>query len=87
MWAEQRKKLGPVSELSRLALRLDELAVDQNLGDLHCVQRGALAEVVADHPEHQPVVDRRVFADAADVGGVFAERNETPISGLPEIGT
>ena len=58
--------------LRRLPLRLDQLAIDQNLGDLHGVERGALAKVVGDHPQHQAVLDRRVLADAADIGRVLA---------------
>ena len=58
----------------RLPLGLDQLAVDQALGDLDGVERRALAQVVGHAPEHEPVVDRRVFADAADVGRVLAGR-------------
>ena len=43
----------------RLALGLDQLAVDQALGDLDGVERRALAQVVGHAPERQPVLDRR----------------------------
>jgi hypothetical protein len=38
----------------------------EQLGDLHRVRGGALAEVVADAPERQAVGAGEVFADAAD---------------------
>src|SRR3546814_1974076 len=40
--------------------------------DLHGVQRGALAQVVGDHPDRQAMFHRRIAADAADVDGVLA---------------
>src|SRR6267378_8125791 len=58
--------------LRRLLLGLDQLAVDQALGDLDGVERGALAQVVGDDPQHEAVLDRRVLADAADIGRVLA---------------
>jgi putative hydrolase of the HAD superfamily len=54
--------------------RLDQLAVDQHLGDLHGVERGALAQIVRDAPEGEAVLDRGVLADARDEGGVLAGR-------------
>src|SRR6185312_16933265 len=60
--------------LRRLFLGLDQLAVDQRLGDLDGVERGALAQIVGHHPQRQAVVDGGVLADAADVGGVLADR-------------
>ena len=39
---------------------------DEQLGDLHRVRRGALAQVVAHTPERKAVVARQVLADAAD---------------------
>src|SRR6202023_3950822 len=56
----------------RLAFGLDQLAVDQALGDLHRVERGALAQVVGYDPQHQAAVDCRILAHAADVGRVLA---------------
>ena len=49
----------------RLSRLLQMLAAEQ-LGDLDRVQRRALAEVVADDPQAEAVLDRRVLADAAD---------------------
>ena len=46
----------------------------EQLGDLDRVERRALAEIVADDPQRQAVVDRRILADAADVGRIFADR-------------
>src|SRR5436853_1797448 len=56
----------------RLPLRLDELAVDQALGDLDRIERRTLAQVVGDNPHHEPVLDCRILADAADIGCVLA---------------
>lgn len=44
---------------------------DQQLGDLHGVERGAFEELVADDPESETVVERAVQAQAAD-GAVVA---------------
>src|SRR5262245_63699894 len=44
----------------------EPVTLDQHLGDLHRVGRGALAEVVGDDPQVQAVGDRRVAADAPD---------------------
>ena len=48
------------------------MRADQLLGDLHGVERGALAQVVGDAPEGEPVRHRRVLAQPADVNGVLA---------------
>src|SRR5436305_1154339 len=56
----------------RLLLRADQLAVDQAFGDLDRVQRGALAQIVGDAPQHEPVLHRGILADPADIGGVLA---------------
>src|ERR1700677_2675399 len=61
-------------QLSRLALGGDQLAVDQRFADLNGVERGALAQVVGNDPHRQPVLDRGVLADAADVSRVLARR-------------
>src|SRR5262252_185830 len=62
----------PCRVLCRLLLRLNELATDQALGDLDRVQRRPLTQVVRNNPHHQPVFDRRILADAADIGRVLA---------------
>ena len=51
-----------------------QLAVDDRLGDLHRVERRALQQVVGHDPQRQPVLDRRVLADARDVGRELARR-------------
>src|SRR5204863_4613711 len=56
------------------ALGLDEFAVDQAFRDLNGIERRALAQVVRHAPQHQPVVDRGILADAADVGCILARR-------------
>ena len=45
------------SRSRRLLLRRNELAVDQSLGDLDGVERGALAQVLGDDPKHEAVLD------------------------------
>src|SRR5262245_44224827 len=55
-------------------LGLDQVAVEQALGNLDGVERGALAQIVGDAPELQTVLYRGVLADAADVGGVLTRR-------------
>ena len=45
----------------------------KQLGDLHRVERRALAEIVADDPEAEAVLDRRVLADPADIGRIVAD--------------
>ena len=54
------------------ASALFQAAVAQHFGDLHRVQRRALAQVVGDAPQVDAVVDRGVLPDAADVGRVVA---------------
>jgi hypothetical protein len=44
----------------------------QRFGDLHGVQRRALAQVVGDAPEGEAVLDGGVLADARDVGRILA---------------
>src|SRR5690606_15100691 len=53
-------------------------SADQQLGDLHRVERSALAEVVVAEEQHQTAaaVDRGVLADAADVARILAGRLE-----------
>src|SRR5690349_15719937 len=64
----------PETGSGRFPLRLDELAVDQDLGDLHGVQRSALAEIIRDDPHAEAVFHRRVLADARNIGRVLAGR-------------
>src|SRR5271166_3986810 len=58
----------------RLGLRLEPAAVGQHFGDLHRVQGRALPQIVGDAPEVEALLDRRVLADAADIGRVLASR-------------
>ena len=48
------------------------MALDQHLGDLHGVERGALAQIVGDAPKAQPVRNRQIATDAADEHGILA---------------
>ena len=59
------------TRLRRLAVA-PQVPRGQQLGDLDGVERGALAQVVARHEQHQTVVDRAVLPDAADVGRIPA---------------
>src|SRR5687768_3221241 len=52
---------------------LEMLAAEQ-LGDLDRVQGRALPEIVGNAPEVKAVLHRRILADPADVGGIFADR-------------
>uniref|UniRef100_A0A0N5A007 LigA n=1 Tax=Parastrongyloides trichosuri TaxID=131310 RepID=A0A0N5A007_PARTI len=54
------------------ARRGDDAGLVQQLGDLHGVQRRALAQVVGHDPQVQAVLDRRVLADARHIDGVLA---------------
>src|ERR1700726_1538303 len=56
----------------RLLLRADQLAFDQVLGNLNCIEGRALTQVVGYAPQHQPAVDGGIFAHAADIGRVLA---------------
>src|SRR5687767_15510401 len=49
-----------------------QMPAAEQLGDLHRVERGTFAQVVADAPDRQAVVDRRVLAHAADVSRAVA---------------
>ena len=55
----------------RSAIRNLEVIADQDLGDLHGVERRAFAQIVRHHPEIEAVGDRLVFANPADIGRVF----------------
>src|SRR5215467_6532935 len=73
-WRWQGRRQGKDRKTSsRLLLRADQLAVDQAFGDLNRVQSRALAEVVGYTPQHQPVFDRGILADAADIGRILAD--------------
>ena len=61
--------------LSRnLQLGLEPAAVGQDFRDLHRIERRALAQIVRDAPEVEPFLDRRVLADAGNIGRVLARR-------------
>src|ERR1051326_2770195 len=51
-----------------------EIIAHQDLRDLHGVERGALAQIVRDHPEAKPVRHRGIPADPAHEDGVLARR-------------
>src|SRR5690606_29892956 len=55
----------------RLVLRRDQSASKKQFRDLNCVQRSALAQVVSNHPDGKAVLNRGIFADAADIGRIF----------------
>ena len=64
-----------VTPLRRPAcLAVISLRLTRHLGDLHGVERRALAQIVGDDPHRQAVLDRDVLADARDEGGVLAGR-------------
>ncbi len=71
--ADQRSasRHGPPSEASG-RLEREQPLHHQRLGDLHGVQRRALAKVVRDAPEGQAVLDGGILADAADEHRVLA---------------
>ena len=48
------------------------LLVEEELGDLHRVERGALAQVVGYAPQVQAVLDRAILTDTRDEGGIVA---------------
>src|SRR5690242_12774869 len=57
-----------------LCRSFEQLAIDDQFGDLHGVERGALAEIVGYDPEHQAVLHRGIFANTTDVGGILTGR-------------
>src|SRR3984893_11930644 len=68
-------RFGPRDSRTRgFFLRRDQFAIDQNLSDLNRVQRRALAQIIGDTPKRETVLDRRVLADAGDIGRVLARR-------------
>ncbi len=66
----RRRDGGPV--LCAVSAAATSPRSSERLGDLHGVERGALAQVVADDEQRQAVLDASVTADAADEGGVPA---------------
>src|SRR5690554_3759227 len=44
----------------------------EELCDLHCIERRALAQIVADAPQVEAVLDRRILPDTADERSVIA---------------
>src|SRR3546814_14601059 len=59
----------PVKAGRGRTLRLLQMAAAEKLGDLHRVERRALAEVVRHPPQGKAVLHRRGLADPADEGG------------------
>src|SRR5271163_5312485 len=55
-----------------LQFGLQPAAIDQNFGDLHRIQRRTFAQIVGHDPKVEAVVDRRILADAGDIGRVLA---------------
>ena len=51
---------------------LRQIIAGEQLGDLHRVERGALAQIVGDDPQIQAVRHGRIAADAADIDRVLA---------------
>ena len=50
------------------------MLLDQDFADLDGVERRALAQIVGDDPQIEPMRERRVATDAADIDRVFAGR-------------
>src|SRR4051794_9206058 len=65
---------GPAPRSSWGLSRLLQVLAAKELGDLHGVEGGTLAEIVAHHPQAEPVLDGRILADPADVGRILADR-------------
>src|SRR5579885_1714786 len=49
-----------------------KFAVDDAFGNLHGVERGALAQIVGNDPHAKTVLDRGILADARNIGCIFA---------------
>src|SRR5690606_10735716 len=62
----------PIPNLRRLTLWRDQPAGDQQFRDLHRIERGALAQIVGDHPEIDTFHHRRILTDPADIGRILA---------------
>ena len=45
--------------------------IDEELGDLHCIEGSALQQLVANHPHIQGVIQGGIAADAADIDIFF----------------
>src|SRR3990167_6564570 len=69
MAGTERSREGPPP----FTLSLFQVPPPEQLRDLHRVECGTLAQIVADAPEDEAVFDRRVLAHAAHIGGVFAD--------------
>ncbi len=93
--AERRLARRPLHDVPRSSLRtgyplrgsrnLDQVARVEDLGDLDRVGRGALEQVVADHPHLQPARVGRVAAQAADEHLVAAGRVKRRRIGIGEL--
>ncbi len=70
--------VAPVAPMGRIPRQLGPAqsprpgSASEQLGDLHRVERGALAQVVVRHEERQPMRHRRVTTDAPDEARVLA---------------
>ena len=51
-----------------------EVLLDQDLGDLNCIERRALAQVVGNDPQIEPMRHGRIAADTADIDRVLPGR-------------
>ncbi len=67
--------------------RPEQAALDQQLGDLHGVGGGALAQVVGDDPEVEGALVAGVAADAADEDVVACRRRRSPSGSAPAAGS
>src|SRR5258708_8321206 len=67
MLASRRSGVTPLSRSP-----FQEFSIDQALRNLDSVKRGALAEIVRYDPHRQAVFNRRILADARDVGRILA---------------
>src|SRR3546814_10865150 len=65
-------KAPPVKEGLLAALCLLQMPSAEQLRDLHGIERRALAEIIGYAPQGQPVFDRGIFADAADISSAVA---------------
>ena len=45
----------------------------EKFGDLHGIESSAFAQVIRNAPNIEAVLNRRIFAHAADIGGILAD--------------
>src|SRR5271156_4188474 len=62
------------ARLGNLPLRGQPASVDEDLGDLHRVERRPFAQIVRYAPQADAVVDGRIVANARDIGRILAGR-------------